>query len=421
MSEEGPSRKTLVSNTLYVFGGTAGTAISQALAGVLLLVFLSKYHYGILTSAVAWIDPLRRLSVFGLDVIGLRRASAEPERAAKVVSTLLVLRSAFSLACFVAVGVAAWVSPLETAGGPWALVAAATVLVPSAVSSSLQVAFQARHENRRLLAVPFVSGLAQIAVLAALYAVEASVLWYVAAISTTELVNAAMIAVVLRRDRGHVWRGFDPALARSMLREAAPIAYSYVVVMLYKRLGFYVVESSHGVEAVGALGAAVQLSAPAVGLGGALSVSMGAYAASLASRRAHAELRSAAIKTLSKVLLVLGPLTLLLALAAVPATERWWPEYVDAARAYAWMSTAGLWMLVARTTTSLIVALGRARVMSFLVTFDLALFAGLAVWWIPRYGAEGAAMATFAMELVNAAMQCALVWRFTRDRRARRS
>jgi O-antigen/teichoic acid export membrane protein len=413
--DERPSRKTLLSNTLYVFGGSAGTAISQALAGILLLAFLSKYHYGVLTSAVAWIDPLRRLAVFGLDVIGLRRASAEPERADEVVSTLLVLRTIFGAACFVGVALFAHLSPFETAGGPWALVAAAVVLLPTAVSTSLQVGFQARHQNRRLVLVPLASGLAQMGVLGILYAVDAHVLWYVAAISTTELVNAALIALATKRSSARVWRGFDPALARSMLREASPIAYSYLVVMLYKRLGFYGVEATHGVEAVGALGAAVQLSAPAVGLGGALSVSMGAYAASLASRRDFAELRSAAVRTVGKVLSVLVPLTLLVALAASPIVARWAPEYVDAARAFAWMSTAGIWMFVARTTTSLLVALGRARVMSFLVTFDLLLFAALAWWWIPLYGAEGAAMATFAMELVNASIQCVLVWRFTRE------
>jgi tryptophan 2,3-dioxygenase len=97
------------------------------------------------------------------------------------------------------------------------------------------------------------------------------------------------------------------------------------------------------------------------------------------------------------------------------ATERWWPEYVDAARAYNWMSVAGLFMLVSRTVTSIIVALGRARVMTYLVTFDLVMFSSLAWWLVPSYGPEGAAMATFFMEMLNMLIQCALVFRYTRS------
>ena len=137
----GPSRKTLLSNTLYVFGGTAGTAISQALAGIVLLVILSKYHYGVLTSAVAWIDPLRRLAVFGLDAIGLRRAALEPERANQVVSTLVMLRAGISLLCFVAVLILAPTLRADAPGGAIALIAAGLVLIPASVAAPLQVAF----------------------------------------------------------------------------------------------------------------------------------------------------------------------------------------------------------------------------------------------------------------------------------------
>lgn len=414
--EDGPSRRTLLTNTLYVFGGTAGTAISQALAGVLLLVFLSKYHYGVLTSAVAWIDPLRRLAVFGLDAIGLRRAALEPERAPEVVSTLVTLRAGISLLCFVAVLVLAPTLRADAPGGAWALIAAALVLIPASVSAPLQVAFQAKHQNRQLMSMPIVSGLAQVLVLGVLYLGEASVVYYIAAISTTEVVNAVFTHFLLRREQGPIWRGFDAPLARAMLREAAPLAYSYLVVMLYKRLGFYLVEAQHGVEAVGALGAAVQLSSPAVGLGGALSVSMGAYAASLASRQRLGELRVAALKATGKVLLILGPLTLLLVVFAIPATARWAPEYLDAARAYVWMSTAGLFMFVARTATSIIVALGKTSVMTYLVTFDLLVFTALAWWLVPGFGPEGAAMATFFMEGLNMAIQCGLVLAYTRAR-----
>lgn len=414
---DGPSRKTLLSNTLYVFGGQAGSAISQALAGILLLVLLSKYHYGVLTSVVAWIDPLRRLAVFGLDAIGLRRAALDPARAPEVVSTLVGLRAGISLACVLGVLILAPIVRADAPGGPVALIAAALVLIPASISAPLQVAFQARHQNRQLLGMPILSALAQVVVLGVLYLADASVVYYIAAISTTELVNAAFIHFMLRREQGAVWRGMDMPLAREMLREAAPLAYSYLVVMLYKRLGFYFVEAMHGIEAVGALGAAVQLSAPAVGLGGALSVSIGPYAASLAAKGQLSEIRRAAIKTVGKMMMVLGPLTLLLVVFAIPGAERFAPEYVDAARAYCWMSTAGIFMFVSRTATSIIVSLGKTSVMTYLVTFDLVVFTALGWALVRPFGPEGAAMATFFMEGINMMIQCGLVYGYTRATR----
>ena len=70
-SPKQPTEKSVFSNTAFVFLAQASLAVTQAVVAVVLLALLDKREYGIFTAAIAWIDPFRALSIFGLDTIGL--------------------------------------------------------------------------------------------------------------------------------------------------------------------------------------------------------------------------------------------------------------------------------------------------------------------------------------------------------------
>lgn len=404
-----PSSKTVFSNTAFVFLGEASIAITQALIAVSLLVLLDKREYGIFTAAIAWIDPFRAAAIFGLDSIGLRRAAAKPSDLMRVVSTLMTTRLITgSIAFVVAVGMAFTVRASSESGSSIGAVAALAVL-SSSVFRPIQVAYQARHLNKRIAWAPAVGGLIQLCIIGLLWLAHAPLIYFVGATAVADAIGAAIVLTLLRREVGYLPFEMDRKLAASLAREAAPVGYMQFVVMLYKRFGYYFVEAYHGVAAVGGLGAATQIASPVNAIASALAISVNPYAASLTAGRQLDELSKFFRSVLGKALIVLVPISTITALLADPVARALNPEYLDAAAAYRWLTFAVIWMFICQVSTAVLIGMGYARMMAIIVTVDLVAYSGLAYWLVPLYGPEGAAMATFFQEMLNAGMQVGCV------------
>ena len=409
LENQGPSSKTVFSNTVFVFVGEASIAITQALVAVSLLVLLSKREYGIFTAAIAWIDPFRAAAIFGLDSIGLRRAASKPTELMRVVGTLMTTRLITgSIAFVVAVGMVFTVRG-SSESGSWIGAVAALAVLSSSLFYPVQVAYQARHLNRRIAWAPAVGGLIQLCIIGLLWLVRAPLIYFVGATAIADTVGAAIILALLHREVGYLPFAMDRKLATSLVREAAPIGYMQFVVMLYKRFGYYFVEAYQGLAAVGGLGAATQIASPVNAIAGALAVSVNPFAASLTARRQFDELREFFRTILRKAVVVLIPISTVTALLADPVARALNPEYLDAAAAYRWLTFAVVWMFICQVSTAVLIGMGHARLMAIIVTVDLVAYTGLAYWLVPIYGPEGAAMATFFQEMLNAGMQVGCV------------
>lgn len=413
-----PSSKTVFSNTVFVFLGEASIAVTQAMVAVLLLVLLSKREYGIFTAAIAWIDPFRAAAILGLDSIGLRRAAAKPTDRMRVVGTLMTTRLITgSIAFVIAVGMA-FTARASSESGSWIGAVAALTVLSSSVFRPVQVAYQARHLNKRIAWAPAFGGLIQLCIVGLLWLIRAPLIYFVGATAIADAIGAAIVLTLLHREVGYLPFKMDRKLATSLVREAAPVGYMQVVVMLYKRFGYYFVEAYKGVAAVGGLGAATQIASPVNAIASALAISVNPYAASLKAGRKFDELRTFFRTVLRKAVVILIPISTVTALLADPVARALNPEYLDAAAAYRWLTFAVIWMFICQVSTAVLIGMGYARLMAIIVTVDLIAYTGLAYWLVPIYGPEGAAMATFFQEMLNAGMQVGCVlWVMPRSSR----
>lgn len=408
-THQSPSSKTVFSNTVFVFLGEASIAITQALVAVSLLVLLDKREYGIFTAAIAWIDPFRAAAIFGLDSIGLRRAAAKPTDLMHVVGTLMTTRlMTGSIAFVIAVGMAFTVRG-SSESGSWIGAAAALAVLSSSVFRPVQVAYQARHLNKRIAWAPAIGGLIQLCIIGILWLVRAPLIYFVGATAIADAIGAAIVLTLLHREVGYLPFEMNRKLAKSLVQEAAPVGYMQFVVMLYKRFGYYFVEAYKGLAAVGGLGAATQIASPVNAIASALAISVNPYAASLTAGRKFDELGTFFRTVLRKAIVVLIPISTVTALLADPVARALNPEYLDAAAAYRWLTFAVIWMFICQVSTAVLIGMGHARLMAIIVTVDLVAYTGLAYWLVPLYGPEGAAMATFFQEMLNAGMQVSCV------------
>ena len=400
-----PSSKTVFSNTAFVFLGQASIAVTQAIVAVVLLAVLSKTDFGIFTAAIAWIDPFRAAAIFGLDSIGLRRAAAKPPDLMHVVGTLMTTRLLTGTLAFTAAVVMSFTVRASSESGSSIGAVAALVVLSSSLFYPVQVAYQARHLSKRIAWAPAVAGLVQLSIIAALWQFRAPLIYFVGATAIADAVGAMIVLALLRREVGYLPFAWDRALATSLVREAAPVGYMQFVVMLYKRFGYYFVEAYRGMAAVAGLGAATQIASPINAVASALAVSVNPFAASLTARRELDKLRAFFGTVLRKAIVVLVPISIVTALLADPVARALDPQYLDAAAAYRWLTFAVIWMFICQVSTAVLIGMGYARLMAIIVTIDLVAYTGLAYWLVPLYGPEGAAMATFFQEMLNAAMQ----------------
>lgn len=416
-----PSAGGVLRNSASIVAAQTLGNVFRTIATFLLIACMRREDYGAMTLAIAFVDPIRSLAVLGIDAVAIRRAVADPASLPVVAGTLLRIRIVLAAVAFAVACGAGWAFRSDAPGGAVAVVCAAIGMLPSAACGPLEAVFHARQRMKRLVFVPAAANVAVVVTVVVLWLVRAPFVLFIASQAVGDLVSAVLTWRLARRELPSI-AGPDSALrcdwalGRAMLREGLPLAYVNVVVVLYGRVGFLLLEGPGGEGAAADLGAASKLVNPILLLGAALSASVAPYASRLAAQGALGEFRAFFRKFLVRVFLWLGPVVAVAVLAAPAAVRVLKPEYAEAATAFRWLGFGALAMIVCQVSTSCLVGLGQFRAIAVFATLNLVVFLALAVPLTPRLGAEGVAIATFAMEAMNAVLQATFVLRLLRGR-----
>jgi O-antigen/teichoic acid export membrane protein len=296
------------------------------------------------------VDPVRTLAALGLDTAALRRAGREPERLPEILGTLLPLRAWLAAAAFVLC------LPLALArGGPpgsgLAVTAAALAILPAAVTGPLAVAFQARHRVHRILLLLALAGAVHLAAVLALWAGGAPVPAFVAAAAAGEAAAALALRAAVRREVEKPLRS-APGLARDLLREGLPLAAVNLAVVVYGRLGIWLLEARGGMGPVADYGAARRLAEPIILAGSALAVSLNPYLSRLFAEGRAAEARRFLARALLLSLFLLAPAAAAAGFAAAPVANALRPEYAGAVAPFGWLLAGSAAMFAAQVLSA---------------------------------------------------------------------
>lgn len=418
-----PSREGAARNSAAVFAAQGlGGALSFASTLVTLHV-LKRPDFGILAAALAFVDPIRTLSNLGVDAVGVRRAAVNRADLPRVTGSLLMLRTGLACVAVLVAVVASVLLRADAPGGSRTTMAAALVVLPAAFSGTFQVPFQATQAMQRLIAVPLLVASVQLTATLLLANAHAPVVLFAAVPALAEIANAYATRRLAQRILNAPLVG-DFRLAKEMLREGLALAYVSIVVVIYTRGGYFLLEALPGYAPqersafVADLGAANNLIAPLLLLGAALFVSFTTYCSHLVAEGRYQEFRDYFASFVRKALLYLMPVALI-AVLAIPAILRVWkPEYEGAGRAFRYLAFGGVWILLCQVSSACLIALQRSRIIALLATLNIVIFFAIAVPLAPRMHAEGVAIATFAMELLNAVLQVGAVFAILRQKLA---
>lgn len=407
----------VLANTIATVGGRACNQFFRLFAVVAAAAHLGPEGWGTYGLLASSLDLVRALTSLGLDTAAMRWMAIHRDASADVLRRVLRTKAVLSTVAVAGVATLVLFRPGVTPS-PALFVIFAFAAFPQSFSASLIARFQVAHAMHWLIPLQALVGGLYLGAVYVAVALDAGVAGFIGLALAYEVVTCAALALVGRR----LWRGSPAATApgsvRALMTEALPLGAMEILVVAYSRLGVFLVEASAGLAEVGLLYVALRINDLTVGVAGALGASALPVFARLAASGDHAQIRRSFARYSLLGGAFSGSVALTLTLFGAPLLALVKPAYADAAPALAAFSWAGVAMFQSNVSGAVLYGFGRFRLVATVAAVNLATFAAVGLWSVPRYGALGAALATLTTEALCSLFYVACVLRLLRREEA---
>ena len=404
---------TVARNTLAGFAGQAAVRLVQLGTSAVLARALHASGFGDLSYLIAVIGFFQFLGDLGVEKIVLREIAREPERAPSLVGAAIALRVLLSIgAAALAALFFALFSPTATLAHLGAL---ACLSLPLTVGSIYPAYYQAVLRVGMAAWITVVQGAitSGLLLLAALAPALVSSLepirlpLVVAAFALAPIPSLAASAWIARRDLRPRIPG-DRALWGPLLRQAAPLAFNTICILVCLRADQVILRSMKGAEALGHYGAALRFFDAFTIVPSVLLLSVFPLMARF-DRVTPERIYETARWSYKALSIFILPVALAVTVLAGPIVRAIYGEtYLPAARPLAILIWSLFFSFASMVTFDAVTAAGRQRVFLGLSVFTTAVNVALNLLLIPRYGATGAATAALLYSASNLPILAAL-------------
>ena len=363
--------------------------------------YLGPGQLGLLNYALAGVALAGPLAELGFEAVARREFVLAPKSGAVLAGTVLRLRLLGGVMAAVAIAGVALLSGMSAKEGRLFVLLAIGLLQPGPMvaESWLQSRLEAgKSVVPQWIAMCMGAGL-RIGAIVWRAPVEAF-----AAIVVVEMGLAAVLVVGSARATGFQFGRFDPSLARRLLSESWPLAVASVAVMIYMRVDILMLRWMAGETASGQYAAAVRLSE----LGYFIPMIVAASVQPLLARLYQGDGKSY-LRELQKYFELSTLMAYVLALPAgllAPWIIRlaYGPQYADAAVILAVHAWAVVFVFLGVARSQFLINAGLTQFSLFCTVAGAVANVILNLFLIPRWGGEGAAMATVVSYAVSAWM-----------------
>jgi len=401
--------KAIRGGVIRVVGYGAGLLLT-ALVTPFLLRHLGVAEFGQYTTVIAIVSMVQGLTDAGLTVVGQRAyVHADAERRRTLMADLLGLRLLLT-----PTGIAIGVLFSLLAGYPNAVVSGTIVagigIVLAVLASALAMPLSVELRFGAVTAIDLVRQLTIVIGIAALVIAGSGLVPFFA-VYVVAGVAAALTALVFLGSDSWVAPRFSWRDSRQLLREALPVAASLVVNVTYVRALIIICSLLASEQQTGLFSASYRVSeillgVPQLMLGAAFPILAHAHVA-------DRERLAYALQRMGEASLLVGvAVGVVLAVGARPIMAvLGGSEFSDAAVALRIQSVAIAGAFMTQLGTSALIAVHRQRELLFVNLFALVVVIALGTTLIPRWGADGAALAASIGEVVLAVVALTLLAR----------
>ncbi len=402
-----------------VLWNTVAIIVARVLADILnyLAVFkiirhLSKKEWGLYGYLLSSMDIFRTLTNFGLDIVAVRIMALDEHHPRTVTQHLMAIKSALSLLGVGAIFATGLFNDTFAANRMVTMVLAVS-LFPIAYTASVTVRFQAEHAMDRLISVQFaVSGI----YVSAVY-IGAALGWRVDGLINIYVGYTFLLLALTAYQASKVWPaasergegGLRWRLGWNIFVQGIPVGLLALIVVLYSRLGVFMLEYYGSIEVSGYYFTAIKVSEPLLMIAGALSTSAFPVLSRMATKGDKANLTRRFVKYSFRSSLLSAGVAMAMTVFARDILYLAKPDHVAASGALIALSWATVFMFQNQLSTCVINAFGKYHYVTVFAVVNLCVFLTLAFILIPRYGATGAGLSTFGTEAINTLVQLVAV------------
>ncbi len=423
------SASSVLRNAFASLIGRKLGAILRAVATLQMAAYLGAKGWGLFGVLVAAFDVFRVLTSLGLDTAGVRSAALRQRTQPELIRIILWVKTASCAigVCVVAVlglAVPSWIEQR------WLLLLLALGLFPQAYAGTLTVRFQAAHAMERL--IPVQVGVSAIYLAAVQLLIHQQVgiggfialgvvadyltLWFTWAIGRWTWTPDLELGVLGSAAEEATW----PSTMRVVLA-GLPLGLVEVIVMIYSRLGIFLLQRSGGVAAVGHYYAAYKIAEPLVVVGGILALSALPVLSRLASQHRIKELRDMFVRYSLRSALLSCTLAAVVSIWSEQVLHWLNPEFAAGAGALSALAWAAAFMFQNQISGVVFYAFGKYHWVAGCAAFNLVVYVTLGLSLIPRLGPTGAGLATLGTEGLNTVITlCGVAWLLHRNGRMAR-
>lgn len=395
--------QAIIGNTGWLLFDRTMRSVVGVLVGAWVARYLGPAQFGELAYAVAFVAIFQVVAQLGLDSLVVRDIGADPSNAAERLGTALRLRLITGFAGWAAaVGGMALLRPGDTQVLLLVAIVAGGIALQAA--DTVDLWFQSQTQSKRTVAAKGVAYLTASALKVALIVWQAPLVAFAWVLLAEAAVSALALVVVYRRYPAPArWRWSMPS-ARELLREAWPLLFASLAVVLYMRLDQIMLRELVDERELGIYSAGWSLSA----LWYFVPLAIYSSTAPAFSRlKVQSEAAySAALGQLFTLMWVISvSVSVVMALSSgILIDLLYGAAYRDAAPVLALHVFANIPVALGVAQSLWITNERRPHFALYRTLFGLLVNVALNLALIPRYGAMGAAMATVAAQFAAAVL-----------------
>ena len=400
----------VVKNVAAIMGGRGLSLMFSAGANVLLARLLGSERLGQFGAIYAYLALFGWLATFGFEPVLVREISRERRGAASLVHTAVVLSLFLSLGT---VAVALFLAPRAGyAGYLWTLLALAAVEYALTPLRLPAVIFQVDLRQWYGATINVVRQGAWLAIISVLWVLKAPLLYVVAGRVASALLESLLLWIYGRRLLQQAGR-FLRERAGMIFSHSFPLAFTSLLVTIYLRIDQVMLHKMASDYSLGQYVAAVRVSELFEALPAASMVTLAPiWAVSVADPEKFSGYVDRAFRYL---MIVASALCVVLTVGArLVVRVLYGRQFLPAAPLLAVLIWSEIAVFFSAVVVNVLIAGNKQRLLPIPTIFGAAINIGLNLFWIPRYGAAGAAWATL-VSYTLAWMVCLLFFKQTRS------
>lgn len=382
-------------NAGWLMIARVGSLGIKILIGIMVSNYLGPEKFGIYGYPLIFATFFIAAAALGLDGFVTRELLRHPEKKDQLLGTAFILKLAGGLLILPLIYVAYLIwNGINPIAAPFSYILIVGFTGVFQAFNIIDSYFQSRAQGKFIMKIQVLGNLFSAALKLVLILLDMSLSWFIVAL----LLDAVLLAigyVYVYQNNGESlfqWK-FESSIAKFLLKNSWPLAFSAILVTIYMKIDQLMIQSYLGSTAQGIYSTVVQLSESWYFIPVAIVTAV--FPAIMNAKRDDPERYQKRMQNMYDLMVWISMSIAIIMTFASPLIYKFYtPEYRGAAHVLSIHIWAGIFTFLGTASGQFLIAEGYTKLSLFRTGMGALINIILNIYWIPRYGITGAAVAT---------------------------